>query len=107
MILDLTDHGLAGEPDSFGRVGSRLDTFETAVRYLMYHALGLLLLSRVAGSSAARILITAGIAVFSGSLIVLVLTDTGWLGAVTPVGGVLMIAGWLLAAWRLARGTGS
>lgn len=84
-------------------VPARLDTFETAVRYLMYHALGLLLLSRTAGTGVARVLLTAGTAVFSGSLVILVLTDTGWLGAVTPLGGVLLISGWLLAAWRLWR----
>lgn len=84
-------------------VPGRLDTFETAVRYLMYHALGLLLLSRAQGTEAARLLITTGIAVFSGSLVVLVLTDSGWLGAVTPLGGVLLISGWLVAAWRIWR----
>lgn len=84
-----------------GRViPDRLGTFETAARYLMYHALGLLLLSRLPGSGLAAALITAGVAVFSGTLVLLVLTDTGWLGAVTPIGGVLMIAGWLLVAWR-------
>ncbi|HLR45692.1 MAG TPA: DUF423 domain-containing protein [Deinococcales bacterium] len=82
----------------------RLDTFETAARYLMYGALGLLLLSRLPGTGLARSLVLAGAAVFSGSLVILVLTDTGWLGAVTPFGGVLMIAGWLTAAWQQFRG---
>lgn len=81
-------------------VPGRLETFETAARYLMYHALGLLLLSRMADSRLAALLITAGVAVFSGTLVLLVLTDTGWLGAITPIGGVLMISGWLLVAWR-------
>ena len=84
-----------------GRViPARLETFETAARYLMYHALGLLLLSRLTGTALAATLITVGVTIFSGSLILLVLTDTGWLGAVTPFGGVLMISGWLLVAWR-------
>src|SRR5690625_3161882 len=82
---------------------ARLGTFETAVRYLMYHALGLLLLSNIRGTGLAAVLMTAGVAVFSLTLILLVLTDTGWLGAVTPVGGVLMISAWLLTAWRLLR----
>lgn len=81
----------------------RLATFETAARYLMYAALGLLLLSRLPGTRLARSLVLAGAAVFSGTLILLVLTDTGWLGAVTPLGGVLMISGWLVAAWQQFR----
>lgn len=81
-------------------VPARLETFETAARYLMYHALGLLLLSRLQGSGLAALLITIGTAIFSGSLVLLVLTDMGWLGAITPIGGVLMISGWLLTAWR-------
>jgi uncharacterized membrane protein YgdD (TMEM256/DUF423 family) len=43
--------------------------------------------------------------VFSFSLFILVATDERWLGAVTPIGGVLMISGWLLAAVMFARGT--
>ncbi len=48
-------------------------------------------------------LFIAGIVVFSGSLYLLVMTGTRWLGAITPIGGVAFIAGWLLlalAAWR-------
>lgn len=81
-------------------VPERLETFETAARYLMYHALGLLLLSRLPGTGVAALLMTIGVFIFSGSLLLLVLTDTGWLGAITPIGGVLMISGWLLTAWR-------
>lgn len=88
-----------------GRVTpDRLETLETAVRYLMYHALGLLLLSRLSRSGTASLLIAVGAAIFSFSLVLLVLTDTGWLGAVTPVGGVLMIGGWLLLAWQFLTG---
>jgi uncharacterized membrane protein YgdD (TMEM256/DUF423 family) len=80
----------------------RLEVFETAVRYQMYHAIALF----IAGFSAtvrprfrwAAYLFLAGTLLFSGSLYVLVLTDTGWLGAVTPFGGVAFIAGWLLLA---------
>lgn len=90
----------------------RLATFETAVRYQAYHALALLgvglLMGR--GGDGRRLtwaggLFLAGIAVFSGSLYALVLTDTPWLGAVTPLGGVAFIAGWLTLAWaELRRG---
>jgi uncharacterized membrane protein YgdD (TMEM256/DUF423 family) len=46
-------------------------------------------------------LLIAGTLVFSGSLQLLAVTGLRWLGAVTPVGGVLLIAGWALAAWRM------
>jgi uncharacterized membrane protein YgdD (TMEM256/DUF423 family) len=86
-----------------------LAIFETGVRYQMYHALGLLaaalLLARAPSTSAvaAGWLFTFGIVVFSGSLYVLVLSGVRTWGAVTPFGGVAMIAGWALlayAGWR-------
>lgn len=86
-----------------------LATFETAVRYQMYHALGLLgvawLHDRTGSALAGRggWLLVAGTAVFSGSLYVLVLTGARWLGAVTPVGGVMQLAGWLLVVAVLLR----
>jgi uncharacterized membrane protein YgdD (TMEM256/DUF423 family) len=46
-------------------------------------------------------ILLAGIVLFSGSLYLLAITGTRILGAITPLGGVLFIAGWLLAAWRL------
>jgi uncharacterized membrane protein YgdD (TMEM256/DUF423 family) len=82
-----------------------LAIFETGVRYQMYHALALLavalLLTRVPSSAgvAAGWLFTAGIVIFSGSLYVLVLSGVRWLGAITPLGGVAFLVGWLLLAW--------
>lgn len=96
-------------------LGSRLSadalgTFETGVRYQFFHTLALFVvvfaISRWPSSNLPVIagwLFVAGIAVFSGSLYLLVLTGTRWLGAITPIGGVAFIAGWLLlalAAWR-------
>jgi uncharacterized membrane protein YgdD (TMEM256/DUF423 family) len=84
----------------------RLQTFETGVRYQMYHALALLWVGWASTRWDTRWLtwagyaFLAGIVIFCGSLYTLVLTDTPWLGAVTPLGGVLFIAGWFL----LARG---
>jgi uncharacterized membrane protein YgdD (TMEM256/DUF423 family) len=86
-----------------------LDTFETGVRYQMYHALGLLAVAWAAerwGTTAvtsAGWLFVAGIVVFSGSLYLLVLSGQRWLGAVTPIGGVAFLAGWLLLAWAALR----
>lgn len=90
-----------------------LAVFETGARYHMYHSLALLLTAWAAarwpGSAtrAAGWLFVAGIVVFSGSLYLLVLTGTRWLGAVTPVGGVALILGWLALAWAGWRGEAS
>ncbi len=83
---------------------ARLATFETGVRYLMYHGFGLVLvgLARPASRLVAPVML-AGSLVFSLSLFLLVLTDTAWLGAVAPVGGALMIAGWLKFAYSTYR----
>ena len=83
-----------------------LEIFEIAVRYQMYHALALLgvalTMSRLGASLLlmwAGWLFVAGIVIFSGSLYLLSLTGTRWLGAVTPIGGVAFLAGWFCLAW--------
>ncbi|MCA9970340.1 MAG: DUF423 domain-containing protein [Anaerolineales bacterium] len=84
-------------------------TFETAVRYHVYHALALFAAAWAAEKwggplpTWAGYLFVAGIVLFSGSLYLLVATRRGWLGAITPLGGVAFLAGWAclaLAAWR-------
>lgn len=88
----------------------RLNTFETAVTYQFYHALALVLvgiLLQQFGSNPATVKLLGwagysflgGTLVFSGSLYILCLTGVTWLGAITPIGGVLLIAGWALMAW--------
>jgi uncharacterized membrane protein YgdD (TMEM256/DUF423 family) len=86
-----------------------LAVFETAARYQMYHALGLLAVAwavpRWPGPWAVRAgwLFVAGTVLFSGSLYTLALSGIRWLGAVTPLGGVAFLAGWaclVLAARR-------
>ena len=87
-----------------------LATFETGVRYQMYHAFALLAVAgavarwEASTAVAAGWLFTAGIVLFSGSLYLLVLTGPRWLGAVTPLGGVAFLAGWALLAWTAIRG---
>ena len=86
-------------------VTGRLETFETAVKYQFYHALALILISVFMLLKSHRFLNIAatlmfsGVVIFSGSLYILCLTDVGILGAVTPIGGVLMIAGWVCFAY--------
>ena len=79
----------------------RLDTFELAVRYQFYHALalvatGILLQQRDSRSlHYGAIFFLLGILFFSGSLYVLCFTGIGMLGAVTPIGGIFFILGWI------------
>lgn len=87
-----------------------LAAFETGARYQMFHALALLgvalLAARVPGAALtwAGWLFVAGTLLFSGSLYALALTGVRALGAVTPVGGVAFLAGWLALALAAARG---
>jgi uncharacterized membrane protein YgdD (TMEM256/DUF423 family) len=85
-----------------------LATFETAVRYQMYHALALvavagLMKRRSPGTELAGGAFLVGILLFSGSLYLLVLTGESWLGAVTPLGGLAYLAGWLALAWSFVK----
>lgn len=101
-------HGLRAMLEASGR----FDTFETAVRYQFYHTLALLAIGVLAvarpdlrgplGTTA--VLWLGGIVVFSGSLYLLCFTGITKLGAVAPIGGLLLIAGWvrlLLAVSKL------
>ncbi|MSR36339.1 MAG: DUF423 domain-containing protein [Gemmatimonadetes bacterium] len=87
-----------------------LGIFETAARYQMYHALALIGVAWAAGrwpgaaANASGWLFLAGTIVFSGSLYLLVLTGPRWLGAVTPIGGLALLGGWLALGWAAARG---
>jgi uncharacterized membrane protein YgdD (TMEM256/DUF423 family) len=87
-----------------------LAVFETGARYQMYHALALVaaawVVSRWPGPLAvwAGWLFLAGTIVFSGSLYALALTGVRWLGAITPLGGLCFLAGWLCLA--IAAGAG-
>lgn len=78
----------------------RLETWQTAVQYHAWHSLGLFLISIIGVQFDVSInwpasLIFAGILIFSGSLYTLCLTGIGWMGAITPIGGVAFIAGWI------------
>ena len=81
-----------------------LVVFETAARYQMYHALALLAVAWAATRwpgtmpHLAGWLFVIGTILFSGSLYALALTGIRWLGAITPVGGAALLAGWLCLA---------
>jgi uncharacterized membrane protein YgdD (TMEM256/DUF423 family) len=86
-------HGLRDRLDA-----RALEIFETAARYQMYHALAMILAAVIAtnGARTAGWIFQAGILVFAGSLYALALSDVKMLGAITPLGGVALLAGW---AW--------
>ncbi|MDY7116325.1 DUF423 domain-containing protein [Halomonas sp. SSL-5] len=93
-----------------GQLAPRLAAaFETGVRYQAWHTLALLAMLAwrascpVAGQRLAMGLWAAGIALFSGSLYAMALTGATGLGMITPIGGVLMIGGWLALAWAVLR----
>lgn len=83
----------------------RLGWWNTAVQWQMWHALALVAIAALPllGRDLPAILIGAGTLIFAGTLYIMALTGLRWLGAVTPIGGLLMIAGWLLLAWRALR----
>jgi uncharacterized membrane protein YgdD (TMEM256/DUF423 family) len=99
-------HGLEGRvaPDL-------LEIWRTAAHYHLVHAVGLVMVAfavdrGVRGATVAGWLLVGGVAVFSGSLYLLTLTGLRGLGAITPIGGVALIAGWItlaVGAWRGER----
>jgi uncharacterized membrane protein YgdD (TMEM256/DUF423 family) len=98
-------HGLAGRVTP-----EMLETFETGVRYQLFHAVALIAIAVAVGSAPGRLMRAAGLTmavgalIFSCSLYALVLTDQRWLGMITPVGGVGFLVGWgLLAVAALRR----
>lgn len=93
-------HGLAERLDP-----RQLELWETAARYLMYGALGVIATGVLERLWAAKLLVAAGwclvagTVVFSGTVFALAVGAPRFLGAVTPLGGLLLIAGFVLLAW--------
>lgn len=98
-------HGMRASYDT-----AALQTFETGVRYQMYHGLALGLCAALARAGwrtgAAAIAFLVGILLFSGSLYGLVFFEARWLGPVTPIGGVAFLVGWALLLWASRREPG-
>ncbi|TAJ52218.1 MAG: DUF423 domain-containing protein [Nevskiaceae bacterium] len=86
-----------------------LAVWKTAVEYQFYHALALLLVGLLASQRPSIALTNAGICfalgvlIFSGSLYTLALSGQRWLGAITPIGGLLFLAGWALLFWAALK----
>jgi uncharacterized membrane protein YgdD (TMEM256/DUF423 family) len=86
----------------------RIAAFETAILYLMLHAVVLLAISLYAMASGRHLvwsprLFLAGIGLFSGSIVLLTTTPLRGFGWVTPIGGLCLIAGWVTLAFELWR----
>lgn len=100
-------HGLKSSPAVLADP-SLLDTWETAARYQLVHALALLAVASHPRSPRwSGRLFVAGTCVFSGSLYLLVLTGVRWLGAITPLGGLALCAGWAVLAVASSRMPGA
>lgn len=98
-------HGLEATLEANGRV----DTFETAVQYHMFHTLAILMVGILMQQKTHQLLklvsflFLMGILIFSGSLYVLSITNLSVLGAITPLGGVSFIGGWILLIVYLVK----
>jgi uncharacterized membrane protein YgdD (TMEM256/DUF423 family) len=98
-------HGLESTLEENGRI----DTFETAAKYQMYHALAMLGVAWLTTQYSsvwikrAGYLITAGTIIFAGSLYILAIADISFMGAIAPIGGTCLLAGWAsigLGVWK-------
>ena len=103
-------HGLRGSLANAADGARRIEVWETAARYQMIHALALAVVAYLSTRTTGNIpnlagyLFQAGILIFSGSLYALSLTGVRALGAITPIGGLCLLAGWgafVMAASRL------
>jgi uncharacterized membrane protein YgdD (TMEM256/DUF423 family) len=81
-----------------------LEVFETGARYHMYHALAMIA-AALLGARVAGWIFQTGIVLFCGSLYALALLEAKWLGAITPLGGVAFLVGWLVLARAALKGT--
>lgn len=94
-------HALKDTLSAYGRV----ETFELAVRYQFIHTLVLLFLGLDSNQNHkwSALLFIGGILLFSGSLYFLALTNSTALVLVTPLGGTLLIAGWVVLLWNFIK----
>ena len=101
-------HGLKNTLQAVDVSGVRMGWWNTAAQYHLAHALALALCALSAGDSrsarVARFCFAGGMAIFCGTLYVMALTGMRWLGAVTPIGGVLLIVAWVAFGLAVRKG---
>lgn len=109
-ILAALSAALAIGAGAFGAHGAASpqagEWLRTGGLYQLVHAVAAIALLRGPAMQGAAAILLVGAAIFAFSLYAMALGGSRWLGAVTPIGGVLMIGGWLLAAWRFGPGQG-
>lgn len=93
----------AGAFGAHGASGPAVDWLKTGGHYQLIHAVAALVALRVEARGPAWLFVAGG-AVFAGTLYLMALDAPRWLGAVTPIGGALLIGGWLWLAWSLRGG---
>ncbi|AFK01804.1 protein of unknown function DUF423 [Emticicia oligotrophica DSM 17448] len=87
----------------------RFETFETGVRYQFYHAIALILVGILSKNiqnktiSYSGYCLLSGVLIFSGALYTICFTGLNVFGAVAPIGGTLMVIGWLLLFWSVSK----
>jgi len=102
-------HGLKSKLAGLADAADRMGWWQTASQYHLAHALAFglcaLAATRYPGTAAntSGWLLHAGITIFSGTLYLMALTGTRWLGAITPVGGLCLLGGWLALGIACAR----
>ncbi|CUS46774.1 MAG: DUF423 domain-containing protein [Pseudomonadota bacterium] len=92
----------AGAFGAHGASGPAVDWLKTGAQYQLLHAIAALAVLRLDARGPATLFLI-GAAIFAGTLYLMALGLPRWLGAITPVGGVLLIAGWLWLALLAAR----
>jgi uncharacterized membrane protein YgdD (TMEM256/DUF423 family) len=106
ILLAALSGALAVGAGAFGAHGASGDAarwLTTGAHYQLVHAVAALVAAQL-GTRGPAWLFVAGGAVFAGTLYLMALGLPKWLGAVTPIGGLLLIAGWVWLAWSVARG---
>jgi len=93
---------IAGAFGAHGASGQAAEWLKTGGQYQLVHAVAALVALRM-GERISPWLFVGGAAIFAGTLYLMALGLPHWLGAVTPIGGAGMIAGWLCMAWSAAR----
>ncbi len=86
----------------------RLPVYELANRYQFYHGLAMMMIGTLSSQGSLpnkipAVLMLVGTVIFSGSLYLLAISNLGWLGAITPIGGVLLLTAWSWLLWQVYR----
>lgn len=93
----------AGAFGAHGAVGKAAEWYKTGAHYQLIHAVAALVALQTGARGPAWCFVAGG-AIFAGTLYAMAEGAPKWLGAVTPIGGALLIGGWIWLAWSITRG---